>query len=72
MEDDPNPAEESEGRAGAGGDPRRHDASREKVTWERIAERAYLISESEEAGSDVENWLRAERELLEEHERQER
>jgi hypothetical protein len=30
---------------------------------ERIAARAYEISQSEDAGSDLENWLRAEREL---------
>jgi hypothetical protein len=30
---------------------------------ERAAARAFLISLSEEAGSDEENWLRAEQEL---------
>jgi hypothetical protein len=44
---------------------RAQGAAREPVTRERIAERAYLISQSEQAGTDEENWLRAERELLE-------
>jgi hypothetical protein len=39
------------------------DEDSEQVMRERIAERAYWISQSEEAGSDEENWLRAEREL---------
>lgn len=39
------------------------DAESEQVMRERIAERAYWISQSEDAGSDEENWLRAEREL---------
>ena len=30
---------------------------------ERIRERAYAISQGDDAGSDLENWLRAEREL---------
>jgi hypothetical protein len=30
---------------------------------EKIAERAYWISQSEQAGSDLENWLRAEQEI---------
>jgi hypothetical protein len=66
MEDDPNSAEESDVRHGT------ESAAHENVTWERIAERAYQISQSEDAGSDEENWLRAERELLEEQERQQR
>jgi hypothetical protein len=33
------------------------------VTDEMIAERAYMISQSGEGASDVENWLRAEAEL---------
>ena len=33
------------------------------LTEEMIAERAYLISQSSECASDVENWLRAEAEL---------
>jgi Protein of unknown function (DUF2934) len=69
MEDNPNPAEEPEVKAGK---PRKQSATREPITRERIAERAYLISQSEQAGSDEENWLRAERELLEEQELQER
>jgi Protein of unknown function (DUF2934) len=71
MEDNPNPAKESE-RAGTETDSPTEDSAREKVTWERIAERAYLISQSEDAGSAEENWLRAERELLEELERRQR
>jgi len=43
--------------------------SRKPVTREMIAERAYLISQSDDAGTDEENWLRAERELQEEQER---
>jgi len=39
------------------------DGDSEQVMRERIAERAYWISQSEEAGSDEENWLRAEQEL---------
>jgi hypothetical protein len=67
MEDDPNEAEEPVVRARTReGNPRTQGAAREPVKRERIAERAYLISQSEQAGSDEENWLRAERELLEE------
>ena len=73
MEDNPNPDEELEVRAGtAARNPRTQGAAREPVTRERIAERAYLISQSEQAGSDEENWLRAEQELLEGQELQER
>ena len=39
------------------------DGDSEQLMRERIAERAYSISQSEEAGSDEENWLRAEQEL---------
>jgi hypothetical protein len=39
------------------------DGDSEQVMRERIAERAYWISQSEEARSDEENWLRAEQEL---------
>ncbi len=70
MEDDPDPTEEPELTAGTReGNPRTQGAAREPVTQERIA--AYQISQSEQAGSDEENWLRAERELLEEQELQE-
>jgi hypothetical protein len=73
MEDNPNPDEELEATARTtAGNPRRQGAAREPVTRERIAERAFLISQSEQAGSDEENWLRAEQELLEEQELQER
>ena len=33
------------------------------ITEDMIAERAYIISQSGEGASDVENWLRAEAEL---------
>ena len=36
---------------------------RNQANREKIAERAYWISQSEQAGSDLENWLRAEQEL---------
>jgi hypothetical protein len=73
MEDNPNPAEEPEVRAGTtAGNPRTRGASREPVTRDTIAQRAYLISQSEQAGSDEGKWLRAERELLEEQELLER
>jgi hypothetical protein len=36
---------------------------RPKVTHEMIEHRAYLISQSEHAGSPFENWISAEREL---------
>jgi hypothetical protein len=50
---------------------RMHGAARQPVTRERIAERAHSISQSDQAGTDEENWLRAERELREEQELQE-
>jgi DUF2934 family protein len=34
-----------------------------QITQEMIAERAYHISQSEEGGTDEENWYRAEAEL---------
>ena len=56
MEDDPDPTEEPEIRAGTReGNPRTQGAAREPATQERIAERAYQISQSEQAGSDEEN-----------------
>jgi hypothetical protein len=73
MEGNPKRAEGPEVRARTRKrNPRTQSAARGPITRERIAERAYLISQSEQAGSDDENWLRAERELLEEHELQER
>ncbi|MEP6752997.1 MAG: DUF2934 domain-containing protein [Candidatus Dormiibacterota bacterium] len=73
MEDNPDPAEEQEVSADRRAEnPRTQGAAREPATRERIAERAYLIAQSELAGSDEENWLRAEQELLEEQELQER
>ena len=73
MEDNPDRAEGAEVRARTRKrNPRTQGAAREPVTRERIAERAYLISQSEQAGSNEENWLRAERELLEGQELQER
>lgn len=41
----------------------RRKAAAPEVTDGMIAERAYLISQSGEGASDVENWLRAEAEL---------
>jgi hypothetical protein len=73
MQENPNPAHEPKVRAGTRkGKSRTQGSAPELVTRERIAERAYLISQSEQAGSDEENWLRAERELLEAQELQER
>jgi len=66
MEDDLNTADEREEPFGGLTEENR---SRKPVTRERIAERAYLISQSDQAGTDEENWLRAERELQEEQER---
>jgi len=37
----------------------------EETLDEAIARRAYEISQSEQAGSDVDNWLRAESEITE-------
>jgi hypothetical protein len=39
------------------------------ITDEQIAARAYEISQSEDAGSDEENWARAERKLRSPHEK---
>lgn len=38
-------------------------ASARTITYEMIAKRAYEISRSAQCGSEVDNWLRAEREL---------
>jgi hypothetical protein len=67
MKDDPNTTEEPEQIVGEEG----RAARREPITRERIAERAFLISQSDRAGTDEENWLRAERELQEEQELEE-
>jgi len=40
------------------------DETEPEITDEEIARRAYEISQSGESGTDEENWLRAERELL--------
>ena len=37
--------------------------TKKEITYELIAERAYFISISGQGGSEMENWLRAEREL---------
>jgi DUF2934 family protein len=66
MEDDLNTADEREEPFSR---PTEENPSRKPVTREMIAERAYLISQSGQAGTDEENWLRAERELQEEQER---
>ena len=59
MEDKPNDTEEPEGHSGR----EEEHSERKRITQEMIAERAYLISQSDRAGSDEENWLRAEQEL---------
>jgi hypothetical protein len=72
MEEKPETEQDSEEMDRRGEDkPRTHGAARQPVTRERIAERAHLISQSDQAGTDEENWLRAERELQEEQEQQE-
>jgi len=69
MEEDPEAAQDSEKmHRREEDDPGMHGAARQPVTWERIAERAHQISQSDQAGTDEENWLRAERELREEQE----
>jgi len=66
MEDDINAADEREEQFSG---LTEENPSRKPVTREMIAERAYLISLSGQAGTDEENWLRAEKELQEEQER---
>ena len=48
----------------AAAETKKATSRRPKITHEMIAARAYLISLSEHAGTEVENWLSAERELL--------
>ena len=62
MDDDLDNSAEPEGFGGL----TEENPSREPITREKIAERAYLISQSDQAGTDEENWLRAEQELQEE------
>jgi hypothetical protein len=72
VEEDPEAAQDSEEMDRREEDkPSMHGAARQPVTRERIAERAHLISQSDQAGTDEENWLRAERELREEQEQEE-
>jgi hypothetical protein len=71
MEDNPNAQLPEENAGQDEEDARTYDPASEPITRERIAERAYLISQSHQAGTDEENWLRAERELREEQELQE-
>ncbi len=72
MEENPEAAQDSEEMdRREEGNPRMHGAARQSVSRERIAERAHLISQSDQAGTDEENWLRAEWELREEQELQE-
>jgi hypothetical protein len=71
MEENPEGAQDSEEMDRREDDPRTHGAARQPVTRERIAERAHLISQSDQAGTDEENWLQAEQELREEQELQE-
>jgi hypothetical protein len=71
MEDIPEDAQDSEEMdRREEDDPLMHGAGRQPITRERIAERAHGISQSDQAGTDEENWLRAERELREEQEEQ--
>jgi len=73
MKEDPEASEDSEEMDRREEEnPRTHGGALQPVTRERIAERAHLISQSDQAGTDEENWLRAERELREEQELQER
>jgi len=72
MEENPEITQDSEERDRREEDKRRmHGAAHQPVTRERIAERAHLISQTDQAGTDEENWLRAERELREEQEQEE-
>lgn len=64
MEEDLDRADELEGSGSLTED----NPSAKPVTRDRIAERAYLISQSDQAGTDEENWLRAEKELRAEQE----
>ena len=50
--------------SGAADTEKKTTSRRPKITHEMIAARAYLISLGERAGTEVENWLTAERELL--------
>lgn len=55
---------ETETTASAAGEQKPID----QLLRERIARRAHEISQSDEAGSDEENWLRAEQEIQAAHE----
>jgi hypothetical protein len=41
----------------------REETTMDEALRQRIAERAYEISQTDEAGTDEENWLKAEQEL---------
>ena len=72
MEENPEAGQESEEIDRRQQDNSRvHGASRRPVSWERIAERAHSISQSDRAGTDEENWLLAERQLREEQAQEE-
>ena len=43
--------------------PRKRTARAASPSYEQIAERAYFIAQENGDGDDVDNWLRAEREL---------
>jgi Protein of unknown function (DUF2934) len=43
--------------------PDREEMSIDDALRERIAQRAYEISQTDEAGTEEENWLRAEQEI---------
>lgn len=44
--------------------PQASPAPKKIITHEMIAKRAYEISQSPQAGSDFDNWIRAEKELM--------
>ena len=44
--------------------PLSEEAERAGITREEIAERAFRLYEAGEEGTDIDHWLRAERELL--------
>ena len=70
MEDNPNVQMPEDNAGKHEEDVRTHQSAYEPITREQIAERAHLISQSDQAGTDDENWLRAERELREEREQE--
>jgi hypothetical protein len=59
----PNEATSVPPGASTGASQSESTGSRPQPTYEQIAQRAYEISQSPECGSEMDNWLRAEREL---------